>query len=187
MNRYSRISAPPPHICHDGIKGQQWGLRRFQNPDGTYTEEGKRRKREYNRLARHPGNKKNKKLRKVSDEVLEAYMERLEKEKRVSDLEKELYAPKKNPNRNQNQKKNKDKPKSFIIQLYEKAVPKIADRLATKIAAAIVGDVSDGSKKKKGGSDDDSGSSTSGGSGSSTPSTPSSPGSSSRRRRRRSH
>lgn len=29
-------------LKHWGIKGQKWGLRRFQNPDGTLTEEGKR-------------------------------------------------------------------------------------------------------------------------------------------------
>lgn len=30
-------------LCHFGIKGQKWGVRRYQNPDGTLTEEGKRR------------------------------------------------------------------------------------------------------------------------------------------------
>ena len=30
-------------LYHHGIKGQKWGIRRFQNPDGSYTEEGKRR------------------------------------------------------------------------------------------------------------------------------------------------
>ncbi|MBO7452588.1 MAG: hypothetical protein J6U54_19845 [Clostridiales bacterium] len=31
-------------IIHYGIKGQKWGVRRFQNPDGTYTDLGKKRK-----------------------------------------------------------------------------------------------------------------------------------------------
>ena len=31
------------HLAHYGIKGQQWGVRRFQNEDGTLTEEGKAR------------------------------------------------------------------------------------------------------------------------------------------------
>ena len=31
------------YISHYGIQGQKWGLRRYQNPDGTLTEEGKRR------------------------------------------------------------------------------------------------------------------------------------------------
>nr|DAF76571.1 MAG TPA: hypothetical protein [Caudoviricetes sp.] len=30
-------------IEHHGIKGQKWGIRRYQNPDGTLTEEGKKR------------------------------------------------------------------------------------------------------------------------------------------------
>ena len=31
-------------LYHHGIKGQKWGVRRFQNPDGTLTNAGKRRK-----------------------------------------------------------------------------------------------------------------------------------------------
>ena len=30
-------------LNHSGIKGQKWGIRRFQNKDGALTEEGKRR------------------------------------------------------------------------------------------------------------------------------------------------
>lgn len=37
-----------PSLQHYGIKGQKWGVRRFQNADGTLTAEGRRRaKREY--------------------------------------------------------------------------------------------------------------------------------------------
>ena len=31
------------YLAHDGVKGQRWGVRRFQNPDGSLTEKGKRR------------------------------------------------------------------------------------------------------------------------------------------------
>lgn len=31
------------YICHWGIKGMRWGVRRFQNPDGTLTPAGKKR------------------------------------------------------------------------------------------------------------------------------------------------
>lgn len=30
-------------LRHHGVEGQKWGIRRFQNPDGTLTEEGKKR------------------------------------------------------------------------------------------------------------------------------------------------
>lgn len=45
------ISTAPLHgdyLAHYGIKGQKWGIRRYQNPDGTLTAEGKARaKKEY--------------------------------------------------------------------------------------------------------------------------------------------
>ena len=31
------------YLSHHGIKGQKWGVRRFQNPDGTLTAEGRKR------------------------------------------------------------------------------------------------------------------------------------------------
>lgn len=39
-------------VIHSGIKGMKWGRRRFQNPDGTLTEAGKRRyNKEYEKLS----------------------------------------------------------------------------------------------------------------------------------------
>lgn len=35
MNNY------PSYLMHYGVKGQKWGVRRYQNPDGSYTELGK--------------------------------------------------------------------------------------------------------------------------------------------------
>lgn len=35
-------------ICHHGIKGQKWGVRRYQNPDGSLTKEGYKRYAEKN-------------------------------------------------------------------------------------------------------------------------------------------
>lgn len=35
--------APNDFLMHYGIKGQKWGIRRYQNPDGTLTAEGRKR------------------------------------------------------------------------------------------------------------------------------------------------
>lgn len=40
---YYGVSDYTPRLSHHGIKGMKWGIRRFQNPDGTLTEEGKLR------------------------------------------------------------------------------------------------------------------------------------------------
>ena len=39
----SGFKLPEEDICHHGIKGQKWGVRRYQNPDGSLTELGKKR------------------------------------------------------------------------------------------------------------------------------------------------
>lgn len=40
MNKSNRYQ----ELYHFGIKGMHWGVRRYQNPDGTLTPEGKKRK-----------------------------------------------------------------------------------------------------------------------------------------------
>lgn len=49
-------------LYHHGIKGQKWGIRRFQNPDGTLTSEGKKH---YSK-----GNNPNKNIKKQGLEMI---------------------------------------------------------------------------------------------------------------------
>ena len=37
-------------LMHHGIKGQRWGIRRYQNPDGSLTKDGKERYMYMNRV-----------------------------------------------------------------------------------------------------------------------------------------
>lgn len=41
----SKITIDPYYLAHHGILGQKWGIRRYQNSDGTLTEAGKKRYR----------------------------------------------------------------------------------------------------------------------------------------------
>ena len=45
------------YLSHHGIKGQKWGIRRFQNPDGTLTTAGKQRRSEGGTEKKKPNSK----------------------------------------------------------------------------------------------------------------------------------
>lgn len=106
-------------LQHYGILGQKWGERRYQNPDGTYTEEGLKRKRKDRKMsertkkalkiaataaavagAAHLIDKKigkdygllgKKQLNSMSKEDLDKVLERLKAQKDILDKQDELH------------------------------------------------------------------------------------------------
>jgi len=93
-------------LYHHGIKGQKWGVRRYQNANGTLTSAGRKRysgkpskqmQRAQKKAARSNGEdeqittkkKTSRKERgKMSEEELANRIKRLEKETKLKDLEK---------------------------------------------------------------------------------------------------
>lgn len=82
------------YLQHHGIQGQKWGVRRFQNSDGSLTSEGKRRRDSYyNKTERKAKKEEYKKrvsnIKTMSDQDLDSRINRLKKEKELKTLEKE--------------------------------------------------------------------------------------------------
>lgn len=94
-------------LTHWGILGQKWGVRRFQNPDGTLTEEGRRRyakgeityrggklvkvKKGYERpQSTEDLPKPSKKIKDMSDDELKEFISRKTNERNAYQLKQDI-------------------------------------------------------------------------------------------------
>ena len=75
------------YLAHHGVKGMKWGVRRYQNPDGSLTTAGKRR------VVKQERKEASKNRSLLSDEELDRRIRRLEKEKRFKELTKSEVTP----------------------------------------------------------------------------------------------
>jgi hypothetical protein len=73
------------YLAHHGILGQKWGVRRYQNPNGSLTDAGKKR---YNRIS----SKYNKQLAKSKIENIDIQRSRAKYKARLENNIAELEA-----------------------------------------------------------------------------------------------
>jgi len=77
------------YLAHHGIKGQKWGVRRYQNPDGSYTNEGKRRYGSGSKIGLSP----KKRYADLTDEEISNRIKRRQNELKLDELEMQSSIP----------------------------------------------------------------------------------------------
>lgn len=123
-------------LYHHGILGMKWGVRRFQNKDGSLTSDGKRHLEQNSKVKQ--GNNKKKKghttnkgksINELSDDELRKRINRLELEKRYEALSKK------------EQKAKMFDGKRFVTQVLENSGKVVATQLSTYVMGNMVNKV----------------------------------------------
>lgn len=154
-------------LYHWGIKGMKWGVRRYQNKDGSLTPAGKKRAASFDKKAKQQGwsddavyakKVKTKKLNQMSNEELRKFNERTRLENEYKNLTKKNIKGKKFVSEVlNNTAKNvvteyatryaTSKGQKFGIDISAKTAKNTAVNYATKRATKFIDDLLDGSKK----------------------------------------
>ena len=117
-------------LMHHGILGMKWGVRRYQNKDGSLTPAGKRRIKSgdavesSNKTKSSSGASKN--VKEMSDSELREKISRLELEKRYKELSKS------------SEKQKTSKGKAFVMDVLERSGKNIATQAATYAMGSLI-------------------------------------------------
>ena len=121
-------------LMHHGILGMKWGVRRYQNKDGSLTSAGKRRvqtgeigKTSDSAVSSESSHKRS--VKEMSDSELRDKISRLELEKRYKDLSKSSEQAK------------TSKGRAFVMDVLEKSGKNIATQAVTYAMGSIVNKV----------------------------------------------
>lgn len=123
-------------LYHHGIKGMKWGIRRFQNADGSLTKAGKKRYGDgddKNTSETKPAKPKQppehipkKQMKSMTVEELKARIDRLNLEQDLRKLENSVY-----PQRG----------KKFVLDVLEKSGKNITEQLTTLAMGSVANKV----------------------------------------------
>ena len=127
MEYYANQNDYRSYLQHFGIQGMKWGVRRYQNSDGSLTPAGRKRYGRAERKAEKKQFKKDyKEYKRIQDKVRSETYDKLYEENGAAELEKKLYSKRYDPH-NYESGKGRDKVRRERYELDEEYT-RLADK-----------------------------------------------------------